>query len=60
MFAGFIIMFLSTISKFLNIFFKYFSKKTPLAFAFSESYALLFIARAVQGIGSACSSVAGI
>lgn len=29
------------------------------AFAFCRSYALLFFARAVQGIGSACSSVAG-
>lgn len=31
-----------------------------IAFAFSESYTVLFIARAVQGIGSACSSVAGL
>ena len=30
-----------------------------LAFAFSKSFALLFIARAIQGIGSACSSVSG-
>lgn len=31
-----------------------------LAFAFSKSFALLFIARAIQGIGSACSSVSGL
>jgi DHA1 family solute carrier family 18 vesicular amine transporter 1/2 len=31
-----------------------------LAFAFGRNYFLLFIARAVQGIGSACSSVAGL
>ena len=29
-------------------------------FAFGETYAVLFIARAFQGIGSACSSVAGM
>ncbi|XP_042300333.1 synaptic vesicular amine transporter-like, partial [Sceloporus undulatus] len=29
-------------------------------FAFSESYKLLFIARSLQGIGSSCSSVAGM
>ena len=28
-------------------------------FAFGETYAVLFVARAFQGIGSACSSVAG-
>jgi len=28
-------------------------------FAFSGSYALLFIARSLQGVGSSCSSVAG-
>ncbi|XP_061412455.1 synaptic vesicular amine transporter-like [Lethenteron reissneri] len=43
MFAGFIIMFLSTIM-----------------FAFAQSYPLLFVARALQGIGSSCSSVAGM
>ncbi|KAM9324602.1 synaptic vesicular amine transporter [Gastrophryne carolinensis] len=43
MFAGFCIMFLSTIM-----------------FAFSGSYALLFIARSLQGVGSSCSSVAGM
>ncbi|KAI4887614.1 hypothetical protein NFI96_006753 [Prochilodus magdalenae] len=41
MFAGFCIMFLSTIM-----------------FAFSSSYALLFVARSLQGVGSSCSSVA--
>ena len=30
------------------------------AFAFGNTYMMLFMARAVQGIGSACSSVAGI
>ncbi|XP_023585755.1 synaptic vesicular amine transporter isoform X2 [Trichechus manatus latirostris] len=43
MFAGFCIMFISTIM-----------------FAFSRSYALLLIARSLQGIGSSCSSVAGM
>ncbi|MGH0179720.1 UNVERIFIED_CONTAM: hypothetical protein FKN15_002273 [Acipenser sinensis] len=43
MFAGFCIMFLSTVM-----------------FAFSESYTLLFLARSLQGIGSSCSSVAGM
>ncbi|KAJ8418296.1 hypothetical protein AAFF_G00140050 [Aldrovandia affinis] len=43
MFAGFCIMFLSTIM-----------------FAFSKSYTLLFLARSLQGVGSSCSSVAGM
>ncbi|CAH2004095.1 unnamed protein product [Acanthoscelides obtectus] len=43
MFAGFLIMFLSTI-----------------IFAFGRSYSVLFIARALQGIGSSCSSVSGM
>uniref|UniRef100_A0A4W3JQS7 Solute carrier family 18 member 2 n=1 Tax=Callorhinchus milii TaxID=7868 RepID=A0A4W3JQS7_CALMI len=43
MFAGFIIMFISTIM-----------------FAFSKSYMLLFLARSLQGVGSSCSSVAGM
>lgn len=43
MFAGFVIMFLSTI-----------------IFAFGRSYSVLFIARALQGIGSSCSSVSGM
>ncbi|XP_039402968.1 synaptic vesicular amine transporter isoform X1 [Mauremys reevesii] len=43
LFAGFCIMFLSTIM-----------------FAFSGSYTLLFIARSLQGVGSSCSSVAGM
>ncbi|XP_035255487.1 synaptic vesicular amine transporter [Anguilla anguilla] len=43
MFAGFCIMFLST-----------------LMFAFSKSYSLLFLARSLQGVGSSCSSVAGM
>jgi len=30
-----------------------------LVFAFGESYEILLIARMVQGIGSACSSVSG-
>uniref|UniRef100_A0A8C6UAR4 Solute carrier family 18 member 2 n=1 Tax=Neogobius melanostomus TaxID=47308 RepID=A0A8C6UAR4_9GOBI len=29
-------------------------------FAFSSSYALLFVARSLQGVGSSCSSVAGM
>ncbi|XP_072537244.1 chromaffin granule amine transporter [Salminus brasiliensis] len=43
MFAGFVIMFISTIM-----------------FAFSGTYALLFFARSLQGIGSSFSSVAGL
>ncbi|XP_046809718.1 synaptic vesicular amine transporter isoform X1 [Lucilia cuprina] len=43
MFAGFVIMFVSTI-----------------IFAFGRSYLVLFIARALQGIGSSCSSVSGM
>ncbi|XP_024416688.2 chromaffin granule amine transporter [Desmodus rotundus] len=43
MFAGFVIMFLSTVM-----------------FAFSATYALLFVARTLQGIGSSFSSVAGL
>ncbi|KTG44970.1 hypothetical protein cypCar_00039232 [Cyprinus carpio] len=43
MFAGFVIMFVSTIM-----------------FAFSGTYALLFFARSLQGIGSSFSTVAGL
>ncbi|KAL0269228.1 UNVERIFIED_CONTAM: hypothetical protein PYX00_007031 [Menopon gallinae] len=43
MFAGFIILFLSTI-----------------IFAFGRSYSVLFVARALQGVGSSCSSVSGM
>jgi len=43
MFAGFVIMFLST-----------------LIFAFGRTYPVLFIARALQGIGSSCSSISGM
>nr|XP_021499082.1 synaptic vesicular amine transporter [Meriones unguiculatus] len=43
MFAGFCIMFISTVM-----------------FAFSSSYAFLLLARSLQGIGSSCSSVAGM
>jgi len=43
MFAGFFIMFVSTI-----------------IFAFGRSYTVLFFARALQGIGSSCSSVSGM
>ncbi|XP_058822890.1 synaptic vesicular amine transporter isoform X1 [Topomyia yanbarensis] len=43
MFAGFVIMFISTI-----------------IFAFGRTYSVLFLARALQGIGSSCSSVSGM
>ncbi|KAL8173849.1 UNVERIFIED_CONTAM: hypothetical protein K2H54_027862 [Gekko kuhli] len=33
---------------------------STLLFAFSSTYDLMFVARALQGIGSACSSVAGL
>ncbi|XP_013774870.2 synaptic vesicular amine transporter-like [Limulus polyphemus] len=43
MFAGFVIMFLSTV-----------------IFAIGTNYPTLFVARALQGVGSACTSVAGM
>ncbi|CAJ0609364.1 unnamed protein product [Cylicocyclus nassatus] len=43
MFAGFVIMFLSTV-----------------LFAFGSSYGTLWFARAMQGVGSACSSTSGM
>ncbi|XP_045147336.1 synaptic vesicular amine transporter [Echinops telfairi] len=43
MFAGFCIMFISTVM-----------------FAFSSTYTMLLLARSLQGIGSSCSSVAGM
>ncbi|MEQ2316632.1 hypothetical protein AMECASPLE_034342 [Ameca splendens] len=33
---------------------------STIMFAFSSSYTLLFLARSLQGVGSSCSSVAGI
>ncbi|XP_037638931.1 synaptic vesicular amine transporter isoform X1 [Sebastes umbrosus] len=33
---------------------------STIMFAFSSSYALLFLARSMQGVGSSCSSVAGM
>ncbi|XP_019737806.1 synaptic vesicular amine transporter [Hippocampus comes] len=33
---------------------------STIMFAFSSSYALLFLARSLQGVGSSCSSVAGM
>lgn len=72
-FAGFCIMFISTISKCQHICLH--SQKMKVlssllmflcpffphckVFAFSSSYALLFFARSLQGVGSSCSSVAG-
>jgi DHA1 family solute carrier family 18 vesicular amine transporter 1/2 len=43
MFAGFVIMFLSTVM-----------------FAFGSSFRTLWFARALQGIGSACTSSSGL
>lgn len=34
--------------------------KTFSVFAFGRSYEVLFFARALQGIGSSCSSVSGL
>jgi len=61
MFTGFVIMIISTLSKYII---EYLDKKKNdwscfLVFASSKSYSLLFMARAIQGIGSACSSVSG-
>lgn len=39
----------------INFYFIYFT-----VFAFGRSYSVLFIARALQGIGSSCSSVSGM
>lgn len=68
-FVGFCIMFASTISKFKrsNALFESQSDsvvpdvccRSSKVFALSSSYALLFVARALQGVGSSCSSVAG-
>uniref|UniRef100_UPI00358E740F synaptic vesicular amine transporter n=1 Tax=Myxine glutinosa TaxID=7769 RepID=UPI00358E740F len=33
---------------------------STLIFAFAQSYSLLFVARSLQGVGSSCSSVAGM
>lgn len=73
-FAGFCIMFISTISKFQQT--NVHDEKQQFCimsdgslfvllsccevFAFSSSYALLFVARSLQGVGSSCSSVAGM
>lgn len=64
MFAGFIIMFVSTISKWVSSPGGWFRTGPCLTvfvsvFAFSGTYALLFFARSLQGIGSSFSSVAG-
>nr|CAD7399500.1 unnamed protein product [Timema poppensis] len=65
MFTGFIIMFLSTLMRAgrdvvdeardtLT------EKRGIFVFAFGRSYSVLFLARALQGIGSSCSSVSGM
>ncbi|CAH2208722.1 jg3653, partial [Pararge aegeria aegeria] len=33
---------------------------STLIFAFGRSYSVLFVARALQGVGSSCSSVSGM
>lgn len=55
-------MFMSTISKFwTNKVDKIIKTKNLIAvFAFGRSYWVLFVARALQGIGSSCSSVSGM
>lgn len=37
-----------------------FSIQFHIVFAFGRSYGVLFLARALQGIGSSCSSVSGM
>lgn len=67
-FVGFCIMFASTISKLCQhapfesqseSVIPDLSSHSSKVFALSSSYALLFVARALQGVGSSCSSVAG-
>lgn len=54
-------MFLSTLSKYSDKkFFTVWLKSFFLVFAFGRTYPVLFIARALQGIGSSCSSVSGM
>lgn len=69
MFTGFIIMFISTLSKpFLPFIVRKLIEKCiqtfaffySSVFAFGRSYWVLFLARALQGIGSSCSSVSGM
>lgn len=71
MFCGFIIMFVSTISEyFVFLYLSIFSFNTidvhfcfenlSIVFAFGRSYWVLFLARALQGVGSSCSSVSGM
>lgn len=59
MFSGFVIMIISTLSRSIVDEELFVRLNSVLAFAFSKSFGLLFIARAIQGIGSACSSVSG-
>ena len=58
MFAGFIIMFISTVSKSPSL--SLLTILLVVVFAFGRSYSVLFFARALQGIGSSCSSVSGM
>ena len=58
MFAGFIIMFISTVSKCPSL--SLLTILLVVVFAFGRSYSVLFFARALQGIGSSCSSVSGM
>ena len=37
-----------------------YSTRCCAVFAFGQTYALLFVARALQGVGSACTSVSGL
>lgn len=61
MFGGFVIMFLSTLGKFLVLFALRKLRHAILSvFAFGQSYGVLFFARALQGIGSACTSSSGM
>jgi DHA1 family solute carrier family 18 vesicular amine transporter 1/2 len=59
MFTGFVIMFISTLSKNWKDLYNEKINGVCLAFVFSKSFGLLFFARAIQGVGSACSSVSG-
>jgi DHA1 family solute carrier family 18 vesicular amine transporter 1/2 len=57
MFVGFVIMFFSTISELLHTY--NMNEQSYLVFALGSTYFTLWLARSLQGIGSACTSTSG-